>query len=103
MPEIYMPADEARPELIPINPRIPYRGIPRHTTQRTLHGATSDVRHRRQQSQCGERSPRAGALTFVCVQKRRGEKDGPHVCVASIEALEPNVGDDIQRNAEERT
>ena len=103
MTECFMVTDEGRRELVPTNPRIPYQGVPRHTPQRTLHGITCGVHHRRPQSRCSGRSSRARPNTFACVQTRREEKDGPHVCVASIEGLEPNVGDHIQRNVDERT
>ena len=102
MPKINMLADGTRHELVPILPCIPYRGIPRHTPQRTLHGITSDARQRRPHSRGGGQSSRAHPLTFVGFQRRRGEKDGPHVSVTSIEALEPDVGEDLRCDAEKR-
>ena len=41
-------------------------------------------------------------LIFVGVQGGGREKDGLHVCVASIEVVKPTVGDHLQRNVEER-
>ena len=99
VPEISMLADETRHELDPILPCIPYRGMPRHTPQRTLHGGASDVRHRRPYYRGGGPSSRACPLTFVSARKRRGERNGPHLCVTSIDGLKLHVGDDLRRGA----
>lgn len=50
----------------------------------------------------GGQSSRARPLVFLSAQRRLGEKDGPYVCVASIEMLEPGVGDDLPHNVEDR-
>ena len=60
---------------------VPHRGIPRHASQQPLHGVAGHVRHRRSYSRGCRPSSRARPLTFVRVQRRRGEKDGPHLCV----------------------
>ena len=101
MPEIHMSTDEARLEMVPVYPCSPYGGTPRHTPQRTLHGVTSDLRHGRPHSTGSGQSSRARQLKFVSTQRRREENDGLHMCVTSIEALEPDVGDGLQRNTEE--
>ena len=50
----------------------------------TLQGVTSGIRHGRPPSRGGPGS-RARPLSFVGIQGGRGEKNGPHVCVGSIE------------------
>ena len=38
-------------------------------------------------------------LTFVRVQRWRGEKDAPHLFVSAKEALEPETGGDLRSGA----
>ena len=102
MPEIHMLADKPCNELVPILPCIPYRGIPRHTSQRPLHGVAGNVRHRRPYSRGCKPSSRTRPLTFVRVQRRRGEKDGPRLCVTVIEGSEPEIGGDLRSGAGSR-
>ena len=97
--EINILADETRHELDPILPCTPYRGIPRHTPQRILHGIASDVRNRRPYSRGGGPSSRACPLTFVIAHRRRDEQNGPHLCVTSIDGLKLHVGDGLRRSA----
>lgn len=55
-------------------------------------------------SDAGQTAARAPVrpLTCIGVQGGRGGKNVPHVCMASIEALEPTVGDYLERAVEER-
>lgn len=97
-----MSADKARHELVSVYPRTSYGGVPRHRSQWTLHIDASDVYHKRSSAMRGGQSSRVPPLVFLNAQQWLGEKDGPYLGVASIEALEPDVCDDLPHNMEER-
>ena len=91
-----MPADETRHELVPIPPAFhtgESLGIRRSGPSMGSRVAPTVDGHARGLS----------LLTFVGVRGGRGKMNGLHVCEASIEALEPAVGDDIQRNVGGKT